>query len=133
MTVTPLGRVAAAVVMCLIAAATVVSLTRSDAATPRATATQDAGLPGVAAAAPDVAERSTPSPTPSAEETPAPAPSPTPTKTASKAATEAPAKPATSKPATTKPTSGTPSTSAPSPTPTPTRRPSLLEILLGGG
>jgi len=54
-TAIPLGRAAAAAVMTLIATATVVSLTRSDAPAQVAAQASDADLPAVAAVAPDVA------------------------------------------------------------------------------
>lgn len=147
MTLTPVRRMAAAVVMTLIAVATVVSLTRSEApATDAALASDSADLPGIAAVAPDVDATLNPSPADLLEQSTSDLideaieqSSPdragaTTTPVTEKATTPAPSTPTTSAPTTSAPTTPAPKPApAPSPSPTPKKGVvgQLLDLLNG--
>ena len=147
MTLTPVRRMAAAVVMTLIAVATVVSLTRSEApATDAALASDSADLPGIAAVAPDVDATLNPSPADLLEQSTSDLideaieqSSPdragaTTTSVTEKATTPAPSTPTTSAPTTSAPTTPAPKPApAPSPSPTPKKGVvgQLLDLLNG--
>jgi len=138
---------AAAVVMTLIAVATVVSLTRSEApATDAALASDSADLPGIAAVAPDVDATLNPSPADLLEQSTSDLideaieqSSPdragaTTTSVTEKATTPAPSTPTTSAPTTSAPTTPAPKPApAPSPSPTPKKGVvgQLLDLLNG--
>lgn|GEM_PF-5965163 len=139
-TISPLGRGVAALAMSLIAAATVVSLTRADA--PAHGVSDDADLPGIAAAAPDVATQKLadtgvldPDDLPVDDGLPLdPADDEKPSKAKSGGSATKPATTPASQGPTTPPPSSAPEPEpepAPAPSPKPTKKPSLLDILFG--
>ena len=140
MTISPLGRGVAALAMSLIAAATVVSLTRAD--SPAHGVASDADLPGIAAAAPDVATQKLvdagvldPDDLPVDDGLPSgPADDEKSPKTKSGDSTSKPATTPVSQAPTTPPPSSAPEPEPepePAPSPKPTKKPGLLDFLFG--